>query len=84
MRDYKGSGSFTLRERKRRRFPRGLVVIGLLLIAAAVAGYVYTSHSPSAGSATEHSVESPAKASSGRDIIPLKIPGQAPQPNSQQ
>ncbi|WP_201223995.1 hypothetical protein [Halochromatium roseum] len=73
MRDYKGSGSLTFR--KRRRFPSTLVALILLLIASAIVGYIVFTQGPTAPEATAPAA---TKASSGRDVIPLKIPGQSP------
>ncbi len=82
MRDYKGSGSFTLR--KRRRFPRGLIVLILLIIAFAIAGFLLLGRNPMVGSPADDKTPATAKPASGRDIIPLKIPGQTPQQGSGQ
>lgn len=81
MRDYKGSGSLTFR--KRRRFPGALVIIILLLIASAVVGYLFFTQTPTAETASETAAPAAAKASSGRDVIPLKIPGQSPKPTQE-
>lgn len=77
MRDYKGSGSFSLR--KRRRFPRGLTLVILLIIAVAIAGLLFVDRIPILGASTGDTSTSPAaaKPASGRDVIPLKIPQQS-------
>lgn len=82
MRDYKGSGSFTLR--KRRRFPRGLLVLILLIIAVGIAGFLLIGQGPTLGSLTGAKTPAAAKPASGRDIIPLKIPGQTLEQDSEQ
>ncbi|MBK5931185.1 hypothetical protein [Halochromatium salexigens] len=74
MRDYKSSGGFSLR--KRRRFPRGLILLTVLLLIAAALGYVFTEYL--ANPATTPS----ARPSSGRTVIPLPIPGQQAEPTA--
>lgn len=81
MRDYKGSGSLTFR--KRRRFPGALVAFILLLIASAVVGYIFFTQGPTAETTPEATAPAATKASSGRDVIPLKIPGQSPRPTQE-
>jgi len=76
MRDYKSSGSFTLR--KRRRYPRGLITLSLIIIAIAAAGVVWIAQNPTPGASVAISAPATARPSSGRDLIPLKIPGQQP------
>ncbi|MFP4063434.1 MAG: hypothetical protein ACOC26_00445 [Halochromatium sp.] len=72
MRDYKSSGGFSLR--KRRRFPRGLIFLAVLILIAAGLGYVFTEYlaNPANTALT--------KPSSGRSAIPLPIPGQQGEP----
>lgn len=76
MRDYKGSGSFSFK--KRRRFPRALGVSIVLLIAAAVGGYLIFIIPPAADLPGDETATPALKPSSGRDVIPLVIPGQKP------
>lgn len=72
MRDYKSSGGFSLR--KRRRFPRGLIFLAVLILIAAALGYVFTEYLANPSATT------PTKPSSGRSAIPLPIPGQQAEP----
>lgn len=80
MRDYKGSGSFTLR--KRRRFPRGLLGLLLLILAVAIAAFLLLGRGSIPGLPASDKSSAAAKPASGRDIIPLKIPGQTPKQDS--
>lgn len=82
MRDYKGSGGFTLR--KRRRSPRGLLILTLLIIVIAVAGFLLVGQLPGINTPASTKAPTTAKPSSGRDVIPLAIPGQTPQEDRQQ
>lgn len=73
MRDYKSSGGFSLR--KRRRFPRGLILVAvLIIIIIAALGYGFTEYM------ANPTVTISAKPSSGRTVIPLPIPGQQTAP----
>jgi hypothetical protein len=75
MRDYRGSGGFTLRQR--RRAPRGLVLLAIILVIAAAIGL------SKLGGLLDDRGQSPdekpaAHAVSGGTAIPLPIPGQTP------
>lgn len=71
MRDYRGSGGFTLR--KRRRVPRGLILVLIALIL--VAGLAYGLMTRTTQTAANQPAASTA---SGGTAIPLPIPGQTP------
>ncbi len=72
MRDYKSSGGFSLR--KRRRFPRGLILVAVLTISIAALGYGFAEYM------ANPTVTPSTKPSSGRTVIPLPIPGQQTEP----
>lgn len=69
MRDYRNSGSMTLRSR--RRTPRGLVALLALAVCAAIGAYLYWHSVPD-------TLSPPVATHSDRDrgVIPLTIPGQ--------
>lgn len=74
MRDYKSSAGFSLR--KRRRFPRGLILLAVLLMIAAAIGYVFIEYLANPAATAS------ARPSSGRTAIPLPIPGQQAEPTA--
>jgi hypothetical protein len=76
MRDYKGSGSFSFK--KRRKLPWGLVVSALIVMTLGAAATWYLSSNSTTETTMLASAPTPNKDASGRDIIPLKIPGQQP------
>jgi len=77
MRDYRGSGEFTFR--KRRRIPRGFILVLIAIILAAGLAYALMTRT------TQRAEEQPAaSASSGGAAIPLPIPGQKPPATSEE
>lgn len=80
MRDYKGSGSFSLR--KRRRFPRGLLIVIFLIIVVAIAVVLFIDRIPMLSSPTGSKSPAAAKPASGRGVIPLEIPRQSSEQSS--
>lgn len=69
MRDYRGSGGFTFK--KRRRVPRGLVLLLVVVILGAAVAYGLL---PRMNQTAEP--RPAASAPSGNTAIPLPIPGQ--------
>lgn len=77
MRDYRGSGGFTLRQR--RRVPRGLVLLLVVILIAAAVGVVLFRGSGHSGEPASAARAGSPRPVSGMTAIPLPIPGQTPE-----